>query len=182
MNKRVLLIGFTLLVGLLLLIEVRTHSYEPEKNIKNFGASIIQKTEEAKDKLPEDITNESLLEIGFKAYEEGMTDMFLNEIAINPLLAKKQIIKINDSEEIILNIIDQKNNYPLILTQGYTQQENLYKVSELSKESFLLMSKSEKDKNRFVTTGKNTIIGLLYSPESKKDAIKILSAHNLKTP
>ena len=182
MSKKLLIIGFILLAGILLIVEIGTHSYEPERNINNLSASIIQKTEEAKTESQKDITIESLTEMGFETYEEGMTDMLLNEIAINPLLAKKQIIKISDSEEIILNIIDQKKNYPLILTQGYTQQENLYKVSELSKESFLLVSNSEKGKNRFVTIGKNTIIGLLYSPESKEAVVKILSAHNLETP
>ena len=178
-RKLLLLIGFTLFCGALLFAEIRSNSYESERSVSNLSASIIQKTEEIK--LIKDITNESLNQMGYTVIEEGMTDMFLGEIAITPFLAKKQTIKISDSEEIILNIIDQKKNYPLILTQGYTQQENLYKISEISKNSFQLISNSEKDKNRFVTIGKNTIIGLLYSPESKEAVNKILSTHHLET-
>jgi hypothetical protein len=182
MNKKLLLIiGFTLLAGILLLVEMRTHSYEPERNIQDFSASIIQKTEEAQN-TAEDVTSESLAQMGFELVEEGMTDMFLGEIAIKPILAKKQTIRISDTEEVVLNIIEKKKNYPLILIEGYNQQENHYQVSELSKESFLLISNSEKNENRFVTVGKNTIIGLLYGPESKEAVTKILSTHNLETP
>lgn len=184
-----LIIGFAIIAMSLVALELLTHDYTPQKDkARELSASIITQTNELQEQKKQQekklFTQENLENEGYivEIVDEGMTDLFLGEININPLLARKRLIKLSEGEEIIINEVDKIKNYPLLLTAGYSQQEDKYKMSETSKESFLILSNTDTNKFRFVTQGKDTIIGLLYDQTLQEEVSKILEKLGYETP
>jgi hypothetical protein len=189
MKKKVIIIVAFIFVALILLaFEVRKFDFGSGMSARDISASVIQQTEEREEITVEpenkDLTQESLesLNLGeVTIEEEGMTDLLLDEVIIRPLIARKQTIKVGETT-FTANVIDNVKEYPVILTESYIQEVGGYKVSEIAKDAFIIESEQEKDKIRFVTEGKNTIIGLLFDAEDIDTMEKILKKHNFETP
>ena len=180
MKKKLLILAIFLgLASTLLMIE---YSGNRKLSAGELSASIIRETNlqnEAKAPKPFTVENLGSLLPGTITVKEEMTTDFLDALSLPTLPARKKAFQA-DTTSFAVYEIDKIKNYPVILTESYIMQGNGIEVYELSKSSFLI--EKNDGQIRFVTQGKDTIIGLLFSKEAEermKNVIESLGYESL---
>lgn len=174
MKKKLLILAIFLgLASTLLMIEYTSNR---KLSVGELSASIIRETNlQNEAKTPKPFTVESLGSLlqGTITVKEDMTTDFLDALSLPTLPARKKVFQ-TDTISFTVYEIDKIKNYPVILTESYVTQGSGLEVYELSKSSFLI--EKNDGQIRFVTQGKDTIIGLLFSKEFEGEMKNVIGS------
>ncbi len=174
MKKKLLILAIFLgLASTLLMIE---YTGNRKLSVRDLSASIIRETNLNREAgMPKPFTVENLGSLlpGTITIKEEMTSNFLDALSLPSLPARKKVFQ-TDTVSFMVYEIDKIKNYPVILTESYVAQGNGLEVYELSKSSFLI--EKNDGQIRFVTQGKDTIIGLLFSREFEAEMKNVIGS------